>query len=41
MLNAAGRPEDVSQAAKNINQPHQCTDPNGTHKALLGAARAL
>lgn len=41
MLNAAGRPEGVSQAAKNINQPHQCTGSNGTHKALLGTARAL
>lgn len=38
MLNAAGRPEGVSQAAKNINQPHQCTGSNGTHKAT---ARAL
>lgn len=31
MLNAAGRPEGVSQAAKNINQPHHCTGSNGTH----------
>lgn len=32
--------QKVCLRTANINQPHHCTDSNGTHKTLLGAARA-